>query len=76
MAGEWRDIVGADLRVCPAEPGQPHRVAPTGAPTVGDYYEHIIRNDEELQRICQYLLDNPARWAEDWENPDVITVAK
>jgi putative transposase len=27
-----------------------------------DYYERIIRNDAEFQRIRQYILNNPARW--------------
>jgi len=30
-----------------------------------DYYEHIVRNEKDLARIRQYILDNPARWAED-----------
>ena len=34
-----------------------------------NYYEHIIRNDRELQAIRQYILDNPAKWALDRENP-------
>lgn len=37
-----------------------------------NYYEHIIRNDESLIRIQQYILDNPARWAFDRENPAAI----
>ena len=36
-----------------------------------NYYEHIIRNDEALNRIRQYIEDNPARWHEDPENPAV-----
>jgi REP element-mobilizing transposase RayT len=39
-----------------------------------NYYEHIIRNDRELERIRQYILDNPALWVEDWENPDLVTI--
>ncbi len=31
----------------------------------GRYYEHIIRNDADLDRIRQYIVNNPARWAED-----------
>ncbi len=38
-----------------------------------NYYEHIIRNEESLSRIRQYILDNPARWAFDRENPHVTT---
>jgi len=34
-----------------------------------NYYEHIIRNEESLNRIRQYILNNPARWAFDRENP-------
>ncbi len=30
-----------------------------------NYYEHIVRNDEELERIRQYIESNPAHWAED-----------
>jgi len=36
-----------------------------------NYYEHIIRNEEELNRIRQYIADNPANWQTDEENPDV-----
>jgi REP element-mobilizing transposase RayT len=34
-----------------------------------NYYEHIIRSEESLNRIRQYILDNPQRWAYDRENP-------
>ncbi len=34
------------------------------------YYEHIIRNESEWQMIREYVVGNPARWAEDEENPD------
>ncbi len=34
-----------------------------------NYYEHVVRNDESLTRIRQYILDNPARWPFDRENP-------
>ena len=36
-----------------------------------NYYEHIIRNQSALDRIRQYIADNPARWSEDLENPAV-----
>jgi len=32
-----------------------------------NYYEHIIRNRQELQIIRRYICDNPARWTEDRE---------
>ncbi len=34
-----------------------------------NYYEHVIRDDDALNRIRQYILDNPARWEFDRENP-------
>jgi len=38
-----------------------------------NYYEHIIRNEQSLNRIRQYILDNPARWAFDCANPTATT---
>jgi REP element-mobilizing transposase RayT len=35
-----------------------------------NYYEHIIRNESELNRIREYIISNPLRWAEDRENSD------
>jgi REP element-mobilizing transposase RayT len=34
-----------------------------------NYYEHIIRDEEDLQRITDYIEMNPSRWDEDEENP-------
>ena len=33
------------------------------------YYEHIIRNERELNAIRQYIANNPAQWEVDRENP-------
>jgi putative transposase len=33
-----------------------------------NYYEHIIRNDDELEKIREYIATNPVRWETDWEN--------
>ncbi|MFW6264119.1 MAG: transposase [Cyanobacteriota bacterium] len=33
------------------------------------YYDHIIRNDGSLDRIREYIQNNPAKWEEDKENP-------
>ena len=35
-----------------------------------DYFEHIIRDQDELFRIREYILSNPARWKLDRENPE------
>jgi len=34
-----------------------------------DFFDRIIRNEAELNRIRQYILDNPANWNLDPENP-------
>jgi hypothetical protein len=34
-----------------------------------NYYERIIRNEDELNRVREYILNNPARRAEDENNP-------
>jgi REP element-mobilizing transposase RayT len=34
-----------------------------------NYYEHIIRNHQDWDRIHRYIESNPSLWAEDEENP-------
>ncbi len=34
-----------------------------------NYYEHIIRNENELNRIREYILNNPLQWDNDENNP-------
>lgn len=33
-----------------------------------NYYEHIIIDQTDLERIRRYIADNPARWVSDKEN--------
>lgn len=33
-----------------------------------NYYEHIVRNDDELNKIRDYIATNPLRWQTDPEN--------
>ncbi len=33
-----------------------------------NYYDHIIRNQKELDQIRHYILENPRMWCEDQEN--------
>jgi REP element-mobilizing transposase RayT len=35
-----------------------------------NYYEHIIRTEDEMNRLREYIVNNPAQWALDEENPD------
>ena len=40
-----------------------------------NYYEHVVRHEESLRDLQQYILDNPAQWAFDKENPLAKTPA-
>ena len=33
-----------------------------------NYYEHIVRDEVSLNRIRQYVADNPLQWCDDSEN--------
>ena len=35
-----------------------------------NYYEHVVRNDDELRCIREYIANNPAQWVVDRENPE------
>ena len=37
-----------------------------------NYYEHVIRDEDELNHIRQYIAENPTNWRTDEENPEVI----
>lgn len=37
-----------------------------------NYYEHVVRNEGELNRIREYIALNPAKWAADRENPAAV----
>ena len=41
-----------------------------------NYYEHIIRNEEELYQISQYIINNPLKWQLDKEHPINWEIAK
>ena len=30
-----------------------------------EYYDSVIRTEEALQRVRQYVLENPVRWVQD-----------
>lgn len=35
-----------------------------------NYYEHVIRNEEDYNHIREYIMNNPANWAKDSINPE------
>jgi len=34
-----------------------------------NYYEHVIRNEIDLQEISEYIQNNPLKWLEDENHP-------
>ena len=46
-----------------------HRGSPGVPVWQRNYYERVIRNEQKLDSVRQYIVDNPAEWAEDAENP-------
>lgn len=45
-----------------------HRKTPGVSVWQRNYYDHIDRNESELNRIRQYILNNPINWQYDEEN--------
>ncbi|MDN3512246.1 MAG: hypothetical protein NG784_13220, partial [Candidatus Jettenia sp.] len=37
-----------------------------------NYYEHIVRNEDKLNKIREYIINNPLRWQFDRENPERV----
>jgi REP element-mobilizing transposase RayT len=38
------------------------------------YYDHVVRDEDELNRIREYVSANPERWPFDPEEPSAIAV--
>jgi len=61
VVGSFKSAVTKHVNILHNTPGAPfwqHR-----------YYEHIVRNENDLNNIREYIITNPARWAFDKENP-------
>ena len=39
-----------------------------------NYYEHVIRNENEYKQIAEYIVDNPRKWQEDSLNPNFVEI--
>lgn len=40
-----------------------------------NFYEHVIRNDDDYNRIAEYVANNPQRWIEDSLHPEFVVGA-
>jgi REP element-mobilizing transposase RayT len=47
-----------------------HRATPRKPVWQRNYYDRIIRDQSELDRLREYIFYNPTTWADDDENPD------
>lgn len=63
------DVVGAFKSICTI--GINRILSSSGTRRLQrNFYEHIIRDVEELEMIRDYTIHNPQRWLEDPENPN------
>jgi putative transposase len=66
------DIIGAFKSLCVTEWLDRIRidnVSARGKFWQRNFYEHVIRDEDELNRIRQYVRENPLKWDTDTENP-------
>ena len=61
LVGAVKTVSARKVNLCRGTPGQPLWQR--------NYYEHVIRNEESLAQIRQYIRDNPAKWELDREHP-------
>jgi putative transposase len=61
IIGQFKSIVSKQINLIRNTPGFPVWQR--------NYYEHIIRNEDELNRVREYIINNPLQWADDENNP-------
>jgi putative transposase len=61
IVGRFKMVTSKEINIRRGTPGLPVWQR--------NYYEHVIRDEECLRRIRQYIADNPAQWEFDGENP-------
>ncbi len=64
IIGNYKSVVTRQINAIRRSPG--HRVWQRG------YYDRVVRNHHELEKIRIYIRENPARWAEDRENLELL----
>jgi putative transposase len=68
IVGSFKSAVTKNINASRGTPGAPVWQR--------NYYEHVVRDEGSLNRIRQYILDNPAQWAMDRDNPLVVAAAE
>jgi putative transposase len=62
IAGKFQQQTSKQINILRNTPG-----AKTWQP---NYYDHVIRDEQEYERIRQYIINNPAKWEHDTLNGD------
>jgi REP element-mobilizing transposase RayT len=60
----------ASFKTLSAKRVNAHRNTPGQSLWQQNYWDRIVRNEKELNRIREYILCNPSRWEADRLNPD------
>ena len=46
------------------------RITPGALIWQRNYYEHVVRNEDDLNSIGEYIINNPSQWDVDGDNPE------
>ncbi|MCX8071900.1 MAG: hypothetical protein N3C12_05545 [Candidatus Binatia bacterium] len=71
-ANRWHPLIVGSFESLVSKRINHWRGSPRAAVWQRNYYEHVIRNEHEWERIRPYIADNPLQWASDTENPEVV----
>ena len=61
LIGAFKTVSGKRVNTALGTPGRPLWQR--------DFYDHVIRNERDLDRIREYIRNNPLQWEMDEENP-------
>lgn len=75
VAGSIPTIVRAYKSAVTRQINSSRRI-PGGSVWQRNYYEHIIRGEDDLHQIREYIQANPFQWAQDTENPLSLQTGK
>lgn len=68
IAGSLSVLVGA-YKSSVTQQAKTRRILVTATPWQRNFYDNIVRNDEALARIREYVRTNPSRWLDDKLHP-------
>ena len=61
VVGNFKSVTARRINKIRKSPGEPVWQR--------NYYDHIIRDEDDRKRVRRYILENPIRWDEDAEKP-------